>query len=119
MGAHESDRFFTDTMGKKKTDSKARADSAHDTRGADPIDPVNVDEIDEVTMKKAMLMSDFEIDEKLADQILDQRNFGGFKQLEDIVEKKMLRKGKFKKWKQHYLTMAVENKPSSFTGKYL
>ncbi|KDO17843.1 hypothetical protein SPRG_16743 [Saprolegnia parasitica CBS 223.65] len=51
------------------------------------------------------------LSDSVADKILDQRLFGGLKKLDDIVEKKIMRKKKYEEFKSVILEYATANKP--------
>ncbi|OQR85577.1 hypothetical protein ACHHYP_11678 [Achlya hypogyna] len=65
------------------------------------------------TASKEKLMDTFEghFTDHLADKIIDQRLFGGMKKLDDILEKKIMRKKKFEEFQDVALKWAVEHKP--------
>ncbi|KDO16028.1 hypothetical protein SPRG_18437 [Saprolegnia parasitica CBS 223.65] len=80
-------------------------------------------EVDEKTMQfltkfmntatKEKLTETFEghVTDHMADLIVDQRLFGGLKQLDDILEKKIMRKKHFEAFQDVALQWAVEHKP--------
>ncbi|OQR83949.1 hypothetical protein THRCLA_23115, partial [Thraustotheca clavata] len=49
--------------------------------------------------------------DSVADKIMDQRTFGGLKKLDDIVEKKIMRKKKYEQFRDVVLEYAQANKP--------
>ncbi|CAK4082669.1 unnamed protein product [Aphanomyces euteiches] len=61
---------------------------------------------------KEKLVVELEIAESIANKIIDQRDFGGYKNLDDIFEKKLMRKKKFTTFRDRLLAYAKDNKPS-------
>ncbi|ETV78664.1 hypothetical protein H257_07524 [Aphanomyces astaci] len=61
---------------------------------------------------KEKLIAELDLADAVANKIIDQRDFGGYKNLDDIFEKKLLRKKKFNTFRDRLLTFAKENKPS-------
>ncbi|CAK4082670.1 unnamed protein product [Aphanomyces euteiches] len=61
---------------------------------------------------KEKLVVELEIAESIANKVIDQRDFGGYKNLDDIFEKKLMRKKKFTSFRDRLLAYAKDNKPS-------
>ncbi|CAK4709048.1 hypothetical protein LEN26_017791 [Aphanomyces euteiches] len=61
---------------------------------------------------KEKLVAELEIAEHIAHKIIDQRDFGGYQNLDDVYEKKLLRKKKFTAFRDRLLEYAKDNKPS-------
>ncbi|KAF0694732.1 Aste57867_14408 [Aphanomyces stellatus] len=61
---------------------------------------------------KEKLVIELEITDAIANKVIDQRDFGGYKSLDDIFEKKLMRKKKFTTFRDRLLGYAKDNKPS-------
>ncbi|RHY17092.1 hypothetical protein DYB32_010575, partial [Aphanomyces invadans] len=61
---------------------------------------------------KEKLIAELDLADAVANKIIDQRDFGGYKNLDDIFEKKLLRKKKFNSFRDRLLAFAKDNKPS-------
>ncbi|OQS02302.1 hypothetical protein THRCLA_21451 [Thraustotheca clavata] len=65
------------------------------------------------TSDKSKILDVFEghLNDHQADKIVDQRLFGGLTKLDDILEKKIMRKKKYEEFQNLALQWAAENKP--------
>ncbi|KAF0690838.1 Aste57867_17826 [Aphanomyces stellatus] len=61
---------------------------------------------------KEKLVIELEITDAIANKVIDQRDFGGYKSLDDIFEKKLMRKKKFTTFRDRLLAYAKDNKPA-------
>ncbi|ETV90698.1 hypothetical protein H310_14588 [Aphanomyces invadans] len=64
------------------------------------------------TAPKEKLMVELDMPESTADKVIDQRDFGGYKNLDDIFEKKLMRKKKFNVFRDRLLAYAKDNRPT-------
>ncbi|KDO17844.1 hypothetical protein SPRG_16744 [Saprolegnia parasitica CBS 223.65] len=70
------------------------------------------------TATKEKLADAFEqLNDAMLDKFLDQRLFGGLKKLDDIVEKKIMRKKKYEEFKSILLDFAETNKPKETSNQ--
>ncbi|KAF0690839.1 Aste57867_17827 [Aphanomyces stellatus] len=61
---------------------------------------------------KEKLILELELTETIANKVIDQRDFGGYKNLDDVFDKKLMRKKKFTTFRDRLLAYAKDNKPS-------
>ncbi|ETV99578.1 hypothetical protein H310_08234 [Aphanomyces invadans] len=61
---------------------------------------------------KEKLIAELDVSDTIATKIVDQRDFGGYKTLDDICEKKLLRKKKFVVFRDRLLAYSRDNNPS-------
>ncbi|KAF0690980.1 Aste57867_17710 [Aphanomyces stellatus] len=61
---------------------------------------------------KEKLMLELDMPETIANKVIDQRDFGGYQNLDDVFEKKLMRKKKFTTFRDCLLAYAKDNKPT-------
>ncbi len=64
------------------------------------------------TATKDKLMDHLEIPEAVVNKIIDQRDFGGYKTLAEVFDKKLMRKKKFVVFQDKLLAFAKNHKPA-------
>ncbi|EQC32324.1 hypothetical protein SDRG_10071 [Saprolegnia diclina VS20] len=70
------------------------------------------------TAPKDKLLEAFEqLNDAMIDKFVDQRLFGGLKKLDDIVEKKIMRKKKYEEFRSTLIDFAEMHKPKETSNQ--